>query len=576
MTRPAWASRPDILGTRHAVVAGHPLAAQAAFRVLEGGGNAIDAGVTGGICLGVLHPDIVNFAGVAPTLVFDASRREAVSVAGVGPWPRRASVEFFRRTCGGEIPEGILRTIVPGAPDAWITLLERHGTIGFAEAVAPAIELARDGFPMGRFVAQTLAQYEAAYRRWPASAAIFLPNGRPPRVGERFVQADWARTLTYLADQDRGARRRGRVAGLRAARDAFYRGDVAERIVAYHRQEGGLLTREDLAEFQVEVEAPCRTAFREHEILTQGFWGQGPVLLQMLNLLAPIDLGRLGHNSAAYLHVVTEAMKLAFADREAYYGDPRHVAVPATELLSRPYAEARRRLLDEGRAWPDLPPPGDPRTGAPVVRSERTPASGGAAGGGLLGTSYIAVADAAGNAFSCTPSDVSTDTPVIPGLGFPISSRGSQSWLDPGHPSAVGPGKRPRITQCPALVLRDGRPAIILGTPGGDVQPQTILQLLLGLLIFGHSPQGAVEAPRIETKSMPDSFWPHGYTPGRLRVEQELATAAGEQLRAWGHRVEPVADWDWQMGSACVIRVDDAGVRWAAADPRRDSYALAW
>jgi gamma-glutamyltranspeptidase/glutathione hydrolase len=573
---PRWAARPDILGTRHAVVAGHPLAAQAALQVLEAGGNAVDAGVTGGICLGVVHPDIVNFAGVAPTLVFDAARGEAVSVAGVGPWPRRASIEFFRARCGGEIPEGILRTVVPGAPDAWITLLERYGTIGFAEAVTPAIRLARDGFPMGRFVAQTMAQYEAAYRRWPASAATFLPEGRTPRVGERFVQADWARTLTYIADEDRRGRASGRVAGLRAARDAFYRGDVAERIVAYHRQEGGLLSREDLADFRVEVETPCRTTFRGHDVLTGGFWGQGPVLLQMLNLVAPLDLPRLGCHSPAYAHILIEAMKLAFADREAYYGDPHHVDVPATALLSPRYADVRRALLSETRAWPDLPPAGDPRRGTSIAPGDTVRSDTAPSGDGVLGTSYIAVVDAAGNAFSCTPSDVSTDTPVIPGLGFPISSRGSQSWLDPAHPSALAPGKRPRITQCPVIGLRAGRPAFVLGTPGGDVQPQAMLQVLLNLLVFGRSPQDAVEAARLETRSMPDSFWPHSYTPGRLRLEAALAAETGVALRALGHGVETVEDWHWQMGSACLIQIDAAEVRWAAADPRRDSYALAW
>ena len=572
----AWAARPDVMGTAGAVSAGHPLAAQAAMQVLQAGGNAVDAGVTGGICLSVVHPDIVGFAGVAPTLVFDAATGDAVSVAGVGPWPGRASVELFARECGGEIPEGLLRTVVPGGPDAWITLLERHGTIGFAEAVAPAIRLARDGFPMGRFVAQTLAQYEDAYRRWPTSAAIFLPHGRAPRVGERFVQADWAQTLTFLADEDRRARGRGRVAGLAAARDAFYRGDVAERIVAYHRQEGGLLTREDLAAFRVEVERPCRTAFRGHDVLTGGFWGQGPVLLQMLNLLAPADLGRLGHNSAEYVHQVVEAMKLAFADREAYYGDPHHVDVPAAALLAPAYADLRRALIRERQAWPDLPPAGDPRRGLAVRQAETGRPAPAGGSDGVLGTSYIAVVDQAGNAFSCTPSDVSTDTPVIPGLGFPISSRGSQSWLDPAHPSAVAPGKRPRITQCPALVLRGGRPVLVLGTPGGDVQPQAILQVLLNLLVFARSPQDAVESPRFETRSMPDSFWPHGYTPGRLRLEAAVARAAAPALGAWGHGVETVEDQHWQMGSACLIRIDAAGVRWAAADPRRDSYALAW
>jgi len=571
-----WRARPDAMGTAWAVSAGHPLAAQAASQTLAAGGNAVDAGVAGGICLGVVHPDIVNFAGVAPTLVFDVAAREAVSVAGVGPWPRRATLEFFARECAGEIPEGILRTVVPGAPDAWITLLERHGTIGFAEAAAPAIRLAREGFPMGRFVAQTLAQYENAYRRWPSSAAIFLPGGRTPRVGERFVQDDWARTLTFLADEDLRARTDGgRAAGLAAVRHAFYRGDVAARIAAYHQQEGGLLTREDLASFHVEVERPSRTEFRGHQVLTGGFWGQGPVLLQMLNLMAPIDLARLRHNSAAYVHILVEAMKVAFADREAYYGDPHHVDVPAAALLDLAYADRRRTLVREAQAWPDLPPAGDPRRGL-AVRSAGAAAAPTGGSNGVLGTSYIAVVDAAGNAFSCTPSDVSTDTPVIPGLGFPISSRGSQSWLDPAHPSVLAPGKRPRITQCPALVLRDNRPVLVLGTPGGDIQPQVILQVLLNLFLFEQSPQEAVELPRFETRSVPDSFWPHGYTPGLLRLEAPLARDAGSALQALGHGVEAIDDWHWQMGSACLIRIDAQGVRWAAADPRRDSYALAW
>jgi gamma-glutamyltranspeptidase/glutathione hydrolase len=570
------AFRPEALGTRYAAAAGHPLAALAAFRILEAGGNAVDAGVAGGICLGVVHPDIVNFAGVAPIMIYDAGRREVATISGLGVWPRRASVDFFLRECGGEIPEGIRRTVVPAAPDAWITALERFGTLGFAEVAAPAIELARDGFPLGPFVAGIIRQNAAKYRRWPTSAPIYLPGGQPPAAGQRFVQADLGRTLAYLADEDRAARRRGRVAGLAAARDAFYRGDVAATIARYHAEEGGLLTREDLAEFRVGIEPALYTAFHGHEVWTCGFWCQGPVFLQMLNILAALDLGALGHNSPDYIHVVTEAMKLAFADREAYYGDPRHVKIPADGLLDPAYGLARRRLLDPARAWPAMPPPGDPDARQPIAPSWTGPTDPGGGSPSALGTSYIAVVDAAGNAFSATPSDVSTDTPIVPGTGLAVSSRGSQSWLEPEHPSAVAPGRRPRLTPNPAMLFREGRLVMPFGTPGGDVQTQAMLQVLLNVVVFGQAPQAAVEAPRFATQSFPDSFWPHRYFPGRLTLEGRIADSTATALADRGHRVERWPDWEWRAGAVCLVRVDEAGVRWGAADPRRDSYAVAW
>ena len=569
----AHAHRPDALGTRHAVAAGHPLAALAAHRILEAGGNAVDAGVAAGICLGVVHSDIVSFAGVAPIMVYEARRREVTTISGLGVWPQKATLEYVRDRCGGDMPDGLLRTVVPAAPDAWITALERFGTLGFAEVAQPAIELARDGFPLGRFVAGIIQANEAAYRRWPTSAPIYLPGGRVPRAGERFVQTDLGRTLSYLADEDRAGRRNGRVAGLAAARTAFYRGDVAAAIARYHEAEGGLLTREDLGGFRVGVEPPARARFGSREVLTCGFWCQGPAFLQMLQILDGIDLGALGHNTPDYVHTVTEAMKLAFADREAYYGDPRHVGVPGPGLLDPGYAAGRRALIDPARAWPAMPPPGAP-AGAPRPASRAVPATAGSPA--TLGTSYAAVVDREGNAFSATPSDVSTDTPVVPGTGLAVSSRGSQGWLDPGHASAVAPGKRPRLTPSPAMVFAPGGEVMAFGTPGGDVQLQAMLQVLLNLTAFGMSPQRAVEAPRFATQSFPDSFWPHRYFPGRVTLEGRLPEATAETLRARGHEVERWTDWEWRAGGVCLVRVDSAGVRWGAADPRRDSYAVAW
>lgn len=571
---PGRASRPEALGIRHAVAAGHPLAALAAHRILEAGGNAIDAGVAAGICLGVVHPDIVSFAGVAPIMVYEARHRAVTTISGLGVWPRGATVELFRDRCGGDMPEGLLRTVVPAAPDAWLTALEHFGTLGFAEVAQPAIECARDGFPLGPFVARIIGENEAAYRRWPTSAPIFLPGGQAPRPGQRFVQADLGRTLTYLADEDRAGRRGGRAAGLGTARDAFYRGDVAAAIARYHAAEGGLLTREDLAGFRVGVEPPMRAVFGSPEVVTCGFWCQGPVLLQMLQILDGIDLGTLGHNTPDYVHTVTEAMKLAFADREAYYGDPRHVAVPGPGLLDPAYATTRRGLIDPERAWSAMPPPGSPAgtAGRPGSRAVAVTVGAPAA----LGTSYVAVVDREGNAFSATPSDVSTDTPVIPGTGLAVSSRGSQGWLDPGHASAVAPGKRPRLTPSPAMVIMPGGDVMAFGTPGGDVQAQAMLQLLLNLTVFDMSPQRAVEAPRFATQSFPDSFWPHRYFPGRVTLEGRIPEATAAALAARGHEVHRWGDWEWRAGGVCLARVDAHGVRWGAADPRRDSYAVAW
>jgi gamma-glutamyltranspeptidase/glutathione hydrolase len=549
----------------------------AALRILEAGGNAVDAGVAAGICLGVVHPDIVSFAGVAPIIVYDAGRREVSTISGLGVWPRRATLAFFRERCGGDMPEGLLRTVVPAAPDAWITALERFGTLGFAEVAQPAIELARDGFPLGPFVAGIIREHEAAYRRWPTSAPIFLPGGRPPAVGERFVQADLARTLTYLADEDRAARARGRLAGLGAARAAFYEGDVAATIVRYHAAEGGLLTREDLRNFRVGVEPPRRAAFAGHEVVTCGFWCQGPVLLQMLQILDAVDLRALGHNSPDYVHTVAEGMKLAFADREAYYGDPRHVDVPADGLLDPAYGRRQARRIAPARAWPAMPPPGEPAGAGATTRPSLAPAPGEpGTGSETLGTSYVAVVDRHGNAFSATPSDVSTDTPIVPGTGLAVSSRGSQGWLEAGHPSAVAPGKRPRLTPSPAMLLGPHGSVLAFGTPGGDVQAQAMLQVLLNLLVFGMSPQAAVETPRFATQSFPDSFWPHRYFPGRLTLEGRIPEAVAAALGARGHAVHRWTDWEWRAGGVCLARVDAQGVRWAAADPRRDSYAMAW
>jgi gamma-glutamyltranspeptidase / glutathione hydrolase len=567
--------QPMITGARHMVSAGHYLAAEAGDAVLKAGGNVVDAGVAAGIALGVVHSDQVQFSGVAPMVIHLADRDETITIAGLGGWPRAARLETFVGQHGGAIPAGLLRTVVPAAPDAWILALERYGTLSFGDVAAAAIRYAREGFTMHPVMAHYIEMNADGYRRWPATAAIWLPEGRAPREGELFVQSDLARSLHFMVDEERAASSRGRVAGLQAARAAFYRGDLADAMVRYHRDHGGWLTAEDLSSYRSEIAPPVRATFRGMEVLTCGAWCQGPVLLQMLSLLEGVEPKSVGHNTPAYVHLVTEAMKLCFADRERYYGDPRFVQVPMDALLAPAYAAERRRLVGE-RACPEMPPAGRvPGFEASVSRAVEPTAAG---GGDLDGdTSYVCVVDRRGNAFSATPSDSSWDGPVIPGLGFCLSTRGSQSWPVPGHASCVAPGKRPRLTPNPALARRGREWVMPFGAPGGDLQPQAMLQVLLNHTVFGMSIQEAVEAPRFVTHSFPGSFEPHPYHPGRLDLERPIGEATGEALAARGHRVQWLPDLSIGTAGVCAISANlQTGILYGGADPRRAARAIGW
>ena len=561
------AHRPTVRGRRHMVSSGHYLASQAAFQILEAGGNAVDAGVAAGLALGVVQSEFVNIAGVAPIVIYLAESGRVVTVSGLGPWPKAATLELFLTEHDGKIPAGLRRTVVPAAPDAWCTALERWGTMSFADAIAPAMEHARRGFPVSAFSAYQMGANADKYRRWPTSIALYLREGRAYRLGEVLVQSELADTLGRMvaAEKKTGG---SRAAGIRAARDEFYRGETARRIAEFHRQNNGPLTAADLADFSVEVEPALRTRFGPYEVAACGFWCQGPSLLQMLNMLDGLDLAALGHNSPAYLHRLVETIKLAFADRDAYYADPHVVKVPAERLLSKEYAALRRALVRE-RAWPEMPPAGE--AGA---RREAVPVAGGSSDD-ALDTSYVAVVDEAGNGFSATPSDPNVDSPVVAGVGCVVSPRGSQGWLDPAHPSVVAPGKRPRLTPAPAMALRDGKLLMPFGTPGGDVQQQAMLQVFLNVTEFGMPLQEAIEAPRLASRSFPDSFWPHAYSPGKLEAERRIARDTREALAALGHEVTEWPEWEWRAGAVCAVKVGPEGTRWGGADPRRGALAIA-
>jgi gamma-glutamyltranspeptidase / glutathione hydrolase len=568
------AHRPAIAVTRHAIAAGHYLATTAGFDILQAGGNAIDAGVAAGIALGVVQSDLVNVAGVAPIMIYLAEKREVVTIAGLGPWPKALNPDFFMREHGGKIPIGVLRTVVPAAPDAWITALRRYGTMSFGEVAAAATRLARDGFPMYPLMAASLEKHAERHAMWPSSAAVYLPGGRVPKAGDIFRQAELGASLQYMIDEEKAAASRGRDAGLEAARDAFYRGDIAKKIVAFMKEQGGLLSAEDLAEYHSPVGAPERRRFGDLEVFTCGAWCQGPVLLQTLALLEGTDLKGLGQNSADYVHRLTEALKLAFADREAYYTDPAVGDVPLPTLISSEYAAERRKLIDPNKARPEMPPSGD---------------VGSSIGFGALreiapnpfpepDTSYVSAADRWGNLFSATPSDGSYGSPVVPGAGVIPSSRGSQSRPDPNHPAGVAPGKRPRLTPNPALAIQgNGERFFPFGTPGGDVQSQAMLQVLLNVFVHGQDVQSAIENPRFASYSYPSSFAPYDYYPGRLSIEGRFPEEVMSELARRGHKVERWPDWIWLAGAVCGILTDPKrGVMEAGADPRRAAYALGW
>jgi gamma-glutamyltranspeptidase / glutathione hydrolase len=572
-------TRPSIHANSFAVSSGHHLASEAAMAILEAGGNAVDAGCAAGLALGVLHPDLVNVAGVAPIVLRMAESGEVHTIDGLGTWPRAADVAFFEREFGGEMPEGIMRTVVPAAPAAWITALDRFGTMSFGDIAAAAIRYAGDGFPAFHLLVEVIAEKRAKYGAHPASAAVFLPNGRPPQVGDIFRQTDLAATLQYMVDEEQacaGDRR----AKLQAAYRAFYHGDIARKICDYHRDNGGLLTREDMASFNVRFEKPLVARFADSEFYCCGAWCQGISLAQAFAMLDAGKLHALGHNSPDYIHHVTEVYKLVFADRERYVADPAFVDVPVEQMLDPTYVAARLGLIDAAHAVPEMPPAGDPWHLAALCEEARAgghAASSGTPGiGAHLDTSHACVIDADGNMFAATPSDTSADTVVIPGTGLCPSSRGSQSRAISGHINALAAGKRPRLTPNPALAIRDGKPLMTIGTPGGDVQIQAMTQVAANILCHGMDTQTAIEAPRFATYSFPSSFAPYEYFPGLLKLEGRIDPATAEDLKSRGHRVEWWDDWTWKAGGVCAIVSGGVGPTQlsAGADPRRANVAM--
>lgn len=572
------AYRPQVMGVNGMVTAGHYLAAAWGARLLAEGGNAVDAGVGAGLVLNVVHNDMCSFSGVCPTITYHAATGQTRTVKGVGPWPKAITPDYFEKHHGGRLPGGVLRAVVPGAPDSWITSLREFGTMSFAKVASYPIQLARHGFPVHNFFHKNIAKNADGYRRFPENARIYLPGGHPPAVGTVLRQPDLAASLEALCRAEAEAGRYGRSAALTAARDYYYHGPIAQQSARYYQEQGGLISEQDFAEFQAGVDDPITVDYKGYTLKGCGPWSQGPVLLMALGILRHFDLKSLGWGTPEYIHVLTEALKLAFADLEAHCGDPAFVDVPIAELLTDDYLNLRAGLIEPRRAFDRVPPYGDPRTmraaagELPEVSGEVLPYDGPSE----PDTSFVCVMDSQGNAFSATPSDGYSSTPVVPGLGLAISSRGVQTRLYPWYPNALQPGKRPRLTPNPILVFKDGTPFMALGTPGNNRQPQAMLQVFLNIVEWGMNPQAAVEAPRFASFSFPATSYPHHYRPGVLYLEETWPARVREGLEALGHKIETWPSWHWSAGGVCVVMRDPAtGVFHGGADPRRETYCVA-
>ena len=598
---PTFTTRPVIMGTRGVLTSGHYLATAAGFRIMEQGGNAIDAAAAMGFCLNLLEPQSNGIGGEVPTLVYSAKERKAFAICGMGWSPKTLTIAWCREHEIDLIPgDGYLPACVPAMVDTWATAVARFGTSSFVQVLQPAMELAENGFPVyeGLHVSLT-ANVRKFSERYPTTAEIYCPKGRVPEVGEVLRNPDWANVLKTMCQAEAAAGGKGRVAGIEAARDAFYKGAIAERIVDFISKtpvedasgvaHTGLLSLEDLAEWHATVEEPVTSRYRGLDVHKCPAWTQGPVFLQHLAILEGYDLKSLGHNSEEYLHLLIESAKLAFADREAYYGDPLFDTVPLDVLLSQEYAAKRRGLIgkeashemrpgDAGRGmptWATFDVAGDNRRALQIAgRAVRDLGLGHAHVGD---TTHLDAVDREGNMVAATPSGGWIgDSPVVKGLGFPLGTRGQMFYLNPDRPNALAPRKRPRATLTPSLVTKDGGPFLVFGTPGGDGQDQWTLQFFLNYMEFGMNIQEALDAPTLHSVHFPSSFYPRNAYPGRVEAENRIPKEVITALKRRGHEVGLLDGWE--NGKAMGIRYDkERGIILGGVSPRRlIGYALGW
>jgi gamma-glutamyltranspeptidase / glutathione hydrolase len=589
-------TRPPIIGSSAGVSAGHPLTSAAALEILLRGGNAFDAGVAALLVGGVVEQDLYSLGGEALVLVYPMSDKHVTSVVGQGWAPKGASIEWYtsrKKTLDGE---GLDPSVVPGAMHAALTVLETWGSMTFAQVSARAIEYAEKGFPLRPRTANAIRGNLEFFKSWPDNQRYWLKaDGSMYVPGETIKLPTLAQTLRKMVEAERKAGKRSRAKGVVAARDRFYKGDIAKAMVAFLKEHGAPYEHSDFAEFFAKVEEPVSTTYKGYTVYKQGFNSQGPSLLQTLNILENFDLRAMGHDSPDYIHTVIEALKLSYADRDSYYGDQLFVKTPAEGLLSKAYARERAALIDPARASRSFvagnPLPFDSHVKewafwkANEVADEallEIPMVELLASNGIpKDTTHISVIDKDGNMFDSTPSGGWIGGAVILGdTGIAMSVRGEQFWLDETRANQLRPRARPRYTLTPSLVLKDDKPFMAIGTPGGDNQEQTILQAFLNVVEFWDdwypNLHTAFAWPRFQTMHFYGSVWPHRAGFNRMNVEVPISQAVFDELKKRGHDVSEVRQYG-VSGCATAVMIDPVtNNRLAGADARRDCYAMGY
>jgi gamma-glutamyltranspeptidase/glutathione hydrolase len=577
------------MGQRGVVTSGHYLATAAGFRIMEQGGNAIDAAAAMCFCLNLLEPHMNGIGGEVPTLIYSAKEKKTFAICGLGWSPQAFTIDWCKQHDIDLIPgDGYLPACVPAVVDTWALAVARFGTMSFGQVLQPAIELAENGFAVYERLQDAITKLTAKFaEQYPSSGAVYCPGGHAPEIGDVLRNPDWANALRLMCRAEEKAKHQGRVAGIEAARDVFYKGEIAERIIRFITDNPvedasgsahtGLLTCEDMAEWHASIEDPLSLIYRGLDVYKCSSWTQGPVFLQQLAILEGFDLQAMGHNSAEYLHTWIECAKLAFADREAYYGDPAFDDVPFDVLLSKAYGTERRGLIG-ANASRELRP-GNVGRGLPDyvtfdVRENNRRAMEAAYDGD---TTHLDAIDREGNMVAATPSGGwIPSSPVIEGLGFPLGTRGQMFYLNPDRPNALAARKRPRATLTPSLVTKDGEPWMVFGTPGGDCQDQWTLQFFLNYVDFGMDIQAALDAPSVHSEHFPGSFYPREAHPARMVAEDRIPPDVIKALEARGHEV--VVKEGWVHGKCMAIRRDKKrGIILGGVSPRgKIGYALGW
>jgi gamma-glutamyltranspeptidase/glutathione hydrolase len=570
--------RPEIVGNFGIVAAGRHYAVAAGTRMLLAGGNATDAGVAAVFAAAVTEISHFGFGGEAPTIIYDAKAKKVSVVNGQGTAPALATPERF--ASAGVIPgNGPNGGTIPAMVDAMALALQLNGTMTLHQVMQPAIELA-DGFVMYNFLAEVFVSQQKATSKWADAYAAYYPGGKPPKTGEIFRQPNLARTMRIIADADTSAyaRTKDRKTAIQAGRDAFYKGDIARRIGAAMERDGGAMRYADLAGYKGKVEAPATTRVFGYDICKGGFWSQGPAMLMALNIAEAAGIAAMTPGSADYLHIVAESIKLAFDDRNMYFGDPDFATVPGKGLLSKDYAAARAKLIGP-RASLDHRY-GDPWAFEGKARTTPvfTPHMLKAPPRPTADTTAIEVVDKDGNLFSCTPSSgwLLGGAYIAGDTGVPMSNRLTVFDLDPASPNVLVPGKRPRTTLSPSLVLKDGAPFLAIGTPGGDNQDQQIMNVLLRVLAHGEPLQAAIEAPRINSNHFHGSFAIKKDEPGVLEIEDRVPQAVRDDLTARGHRLDVLGPFGVSTGIVAAGVAPGSGTLRGGADVRRERYVFGW